>query len=391
MPELITASLVAPPPSQNSSPSAAGKSGAGSSAKAAEGNKSEADSAAKESSGPFATALQKQMAKKDAGSTTAAPATTAKPAPGKPEVSTLPADLTTAALANLAAMADKLGNVLPKEATETTEASDAAATTVDALLAQLVDPAAQQPVTIAVTPAVTANGAQLPAQAERDTKKHGLPEAVAGLGDLKPVLEDGKIALDAAITAETARRDKDHGDTSFQVLIDSRNQQAQAPQTAASSQVSSAPVLRIDTPVGQAGWQEEMGQKLTWMAAGSRQQADLVLTPPNMGRVEVSLTINGDQATAVFGSTNSAVRDLIEDSLPRLREILAESGINLGQTHVGSESASQFANNQDNRGFRGNKDSDEVFPGAASAAERSESKTGFMRASAGRGMVDIFA
>ena len=153
-------------------------------------------------------------------------------------------------------------------------------------------------------------------------------------------------------------------------------------------------MLRIDTPVGQAGWHEEMGQKLTWIATSSRQQADLVLNPPNLGRVEVSLSINGDQANAVFASPNAAVRDLIESSLPRLREILADAGINLGQTHVGSESASQSSNNRNGEASRGDRTVDDgsADPLALNdALGGSGNLGGLLRSTAGRGMVDVFA
>ncbi len=85
-------------------------------------------------------------------------------------------------------------------------------------------------------------------------------------------------------------------------------------------------------------------------------RADIVLNPPQMGRIEVSLSINGDQATATFVSANPAVRDALENALPRLREILQDAGISLGQTQVGAESFQQSANNRENgdNSFRGN-------------------------------------
>jgi flagellar hook-length control protein FliK len=146
----------------------------------------------------------------------------------------------------------------------------------------------------------------------------------------------------------------------------------------------SGPSLRVDAPMGQPGWHEEMGQKLTWMAGNNHQQADLVLNPPHLGRVEVSLTMNGDQATAVFTSANPAVREALENSLYRLREVLADAGVNLGQTQVGSESPNQSPRQRDldsgiNDGLRFTSP---ILPSGAEAAAR----TG-----AGRGMIDIFA
>jgi len=73
-----------------------------------------------------------------------------------------------------------------------------------------------------------------------------------------------------------------------------------------------------------------------------------VETPPQLGRIEVSLSMNGDQATAVFVSANPSVREALENAVPRLREIMQDAGISLGQTQVGAESSQQSANKREN-------------------------------------------
>ncbi len=198
----------------------------------------------------------------------------------------------------------------------------------------------------------------------------------------------GKIAPDPAINAdpgtgsgEAPRQEGPTGD--FRSLMD-RAAAVPTGQPGSASPVSSGPGLRVDTPLGQSGWHEEMGQKLTWMVANNRQQADLVLTPPQLGRVEVSLTMNGDQATAIFTSANPAVREALEGSLQRLREVLADAGVSLGQTQVGSESPSQ-SSRQDERGHG----MEQGVRYAATVALPAPSATA--RGGAGRGMVDVFA
>lgn len=98
---------------------------------------------------------------------------------------------------------------------------------------------------------------------------------------------------------------------------------------------------RLEAPVGTQQWNGEIANKVTWMVTRNEQRADLVLNPPSLGRVEVSVSVNGDNATAVFTSINPAVREALEGAMPRLREALLEAGINLGQTQVGSESPQQ--------------------------------------------------
>jgi flagellar hook-length control protein FliK len=144
--------------------------------------------------------------------------------------------------------------------------------------------------------------------------------------------------------------------------------------------------LRVAPTVGSAEWGGAVGEKVVWMVNQSHQVAELHLNPPNLGPLEVRLTISNDQASALFVSHHSAVREAIETALPRLREMLADNGIMLGNVTVGSESFSQQqASDQRNgkEGGRGGLGAESVMarmavPGRPSGMARD-------------GMVDIFA
>ena len=99
--------------------------------------------------------------------------------------------------------------------------------------------------------------------------------------------------------------------------------------------------LPVSPKVGSAAWGGAVGERVVWMANQSHQIAELHLNPPNLGPLEIRLTVNNDQATAMFVTQHSAVREAIETALPRLREMLADNGILLGNVTVGSESFSQ--------------------------------------------------
>lgn len=139
----------------------------------------------------------------------------------------------------------------------------------------------------------------------------------------------------------------------------------------------------IETPVGAPGWSEEVGNKLVWMAGKDQQKAELVLTPPSLGRIEISITINNDQATANFVAASAAARDALEQSLPKLREMLANSGISLGQTSVNAESSTgqQFGSEGRNGGRQ------YAGPGGVEAVA---SAATLPRIIAGNGLVDTF-
>lgn len=93
----------------------------------------------------------------------------------------------------------------------------------------------------------------------------------------------------------------------------------------------------ITTPFGNNGWAEDFSQKISWMSTQKNQVAELHLNPPDLGPLNVVLKISDNQATALFTSPHSAVREALDNAIPRLREILADNGITLGNTTVSDQ------------------------------------------------------
>lgn len=168
-------------------------------------------------------------------------------------------------------------------------------------------------------------------------------------------------------------------------------QQAISSHSPAASTAASHADPVVARPVGASGWAEEIGNHVAWLANRSESRAELVLTPPQMGRVEISLTMKGDQATANFTSANPVVREALEAALPRLREILADTGIQLGQANVSADTPRQWAQ-QDKHGDNSASDPVRAKPGdtaISSAGSGSLSIPAGLKG--GRGFVDVFA
>ena len=144
----------------------------------------------------------------------------------------------------------------------------------------------------------------------------------------------------------------------------------------------------VNTPVGQGKWGDEFSQKVTWIASsGKDQTAELHLNPPQLGPVDVVIKVSGDQATALFTSPHAAVRDVIEQALPRLRDMLADNGIMLGNATVSDQAArdqSQSQSGMQRASASNDNDIRSVSPSANSAARVSQ-------ISRHNGIVDTFA
>jgi len=162
--------------------------------------------------------------------------------------------------------------------------------------------------------------------------------------------------------------------------------QATALQTAQAA--GSAPTDRLSARVGTPAWDNQVGQKVIWMVGGEDQSATLELNPPDLGPVQVVLNVSNDLASVTFSAQQLEVRQALENALPRLREMMSESGIALGNATVNA--GAEGRQGQDGqgsggsgrgRGGNGGGDSDvaEVTPRART------------RVIGGAGAVDTFA
>ena len=107
-----------------------------------------------------------------------------------------------------------------------------------------------------------------------------------------------------------------------------------------SDSVLTIPAARVQVPVGQPGWGEAVGQQVTWLVSQKISAASLRLNPQHLGPMEMAVSMDGDQASISFTSQHSMVRDALESSIPRLREMLSENGLNLVNVNVSQQGKS---------------------------------------------------
>ncbi len=94
----------------------------------------------------------------------------------------------------------------------------------------------------------------------------------------------------------------------------------------------------VTSPIGSSAWANEFSQKITWMSNQQSHSAELHLNPPDLGPLNVVLKMTDNQLTAQFTSPHSAVREAVENAMPKLREVLADNQITLGNTTVSDQS-----------------------------------------------------
>ncbi len=209
-------------------------------------------------------------------------------------------------------------------------------------------------------------------------------------------------ALEMAKTGEAAKLPLDTGDFAAKLKesaaqaaaheapagIDTVNTlTAQATTLQNAQAAGAAPTDRLNARVGTPAWDNQLGQKVIWMVGGEDQSATLELNPPDLGPVQVVLNVSNDMASVSFSSQQLEVRQALENALPRLREMMSESGIALGNASVNA--GTEGRQGQDGQGSGRQGGGKNGNGGDASIAEVAPRQR--TRIIGGAGAVDTFA
>lgn len=90
----------------------------------------------------------------------------------------------------------------------------------------------------------------------------------------------------------------------------------------------------VQAPLHTPQWSHEFAARVTWVVERGDQLASIRLNPEELGPVEVRVAIREGEASIWFGATQADTRAAIEQALPRLREMLASSGLALADSGV---------------------------------------------------------
>ena len=144
----------------------------------------------------------------------------------------------------------------------------------------------------------------------------------------------------------------------------------------------------ITSAINSPNWTQDFGSRVVWLAKNDQQVAQININPPQLGPIQITISINGDQTTAAFASPHPEVRQAIQDSLPQLREMFSNAGISLGQANVGSQLPSQNRETPFQFGNEARSTGENAILSPDSHASSNPAGTPIQR---GRGLVDLFA
>jgi len=161
-------------------------------------------------------------------------------------------------------------------------------------------------------------------------------------------LVSGGNAGAAVPTAQAAGQPAEHTAMEFGAVLKEVPAHETGPAPASNAAVAAAPLppaapaspstsVALNTHFSSPAWREDFAQQVVMIGKQDFSSAEIKLNPPQLGPIEVSIHIKNDVAEASFAAASAPVREAIEASIPRLKEMLAEAGITLGNASVSPE------------------------------------------------------
>lgn len=100
---------------------------------------------------------------------------------------------------------------------------------------------------------------------------------------------------------------------------------------------------QFDSPhiAGSDAWFDDIGARVEWLTEMNLEKAELQLHPAELGQLDIQISTGDDGTTVSFVTHNNDARALIEDNMPKLRELLAQQGLRLGDSQVSQHSGQQ--------------------------------------------------
>ncbi|HIF9246114.1 flagellar hook-length control protein FliK [Photobacterium damselae] len=192
-------------------------------------------------------------------------------------------------------------------------------------------------------------------ESQQNKSVHGQHSLLASKAELLPQGDAVKASINHSAALSQAQTqsllDQSHATDSKEASAQAALQSLSAHQNGASS-ASSLLGNRQDTSLNnqppllltkeQAG--DQLADKVQMMAAKNLKQIDIRLDPPELGRMQIKLSLHDDnQASIQFQVAHQQTRDLIDQAMPRLRELLLQQGMQLAQSSVHQETSQQFS------------------------------------------------
>ena len=105
-----------------------------------------------------------------------------------------------------------------------------------------------------------------------------------------------------------------------------------------------SPVLT--KPLTHPEWSKDLGNQIIWMNSKELSTAEIKMNPEHLGPISVRIDLTQDQASVEFTAQHAAVKEALEASIPKLREMLGTQQLNLTNVTISQSTTSDQGQSQ---------------------------------------------
>ncbi|GEM_PF-2479876 len=140
----------------------------------------------------------------------------------------------------------------------------------------------------------------------------------------------------------------------------------------------------ITSQIGAQSWGDELISRIRWQIGQEIQEVKISLNPKELGPLQVNINISDNQAQVHFVTHHGQVRDVIENAIPQLREMMEQTGLVLADANVSQQPSDQGQTQSSEESFSASSEE------RANAGTDDEVDQGVKVIRAGIGLVDAF-
>ncbi|AOT07493.1 flagellar hook-length control protein FliK [Pseudoalteromonas luteoviolacea] len=138
-------------------------------------------------------------------------------------------------------------------------------------------------------------------------------------------------------------------------------QQTAQQQTSAQVKLQADPALMQSLNLAKSDAAKMLQDKVNMMINLNNQEAEIRLNPAELGSMHIRIRSDAEQAQVNFVVQNQQAKELLEESMPKLKEMLEEQGIQLGDSNIEQQAeggSGQQGNEQNGHGKLANESSE---------------------------------
>ncbi len=106
--------------------------------------------------------------------------------------------------------------------------------------------------------------------------------------------------------------------------------------------------LTIPIGIDKPEWSQQFSDHIVWLGQQEVKSAVIKIHPEDLGPLEINIKVINDSASVSITIHSHHVREIIDQSLPKLQAMMAEQGLNLSEVQIDSDASPRQFSQQNN-------------------------------------------